>query len=215
MAARRHLQSGPAARGAGNGAEERRRHICQEAARIMAEDGVRDYQLAKRRAVERLGLTAERNLPANQEIEDALREYLVLFQGSRLKQDRRRLRQAALEAMRFFASLEPRLVGAVLSGTVTRFAEVQLHVVAESAEQVGWLLDEHRIPYELEERKLRFGGDRYETVPAFRFSADGVPIELDVFTREGARENPLSPVDGKPMRRANPKEVEALLAAEP
>jgi hypothetical protein len=214
MTTRRHPNSGSAARGAAGGAEERRRHISQEAARIMAEDGVRDYQLAKRRAVERLGLDAERNLPANQEIEDALREYLVLFQGARLKQDRRRLRQAALDAMRFFAPLEPRLVGAVLSGTVTRFSEVQLHVVADSVEQVGWMLDEHGIPHELEERKLRFGGDRYETVPAFRFSADGVPIELDVFTRERARENPLSPVDGKPMRRANPKEVEALLAAE-
>jgi hypothetical protein len=203
-----------ARRGAGQAAEERRRHISQEAARIMAEDGVRDYQLAKRRAVERLALAAERNLPSNQEIEDALREYLALFQGARLKQDRRRLRLAALEAMRFFERLEPRLVGAVLSGTITRFTEVQLHVIADSVEQVGWLLDEHGIPYEQDERKLRFGGDRYEPVPMFRFSADGVPVELDVFTRESARENPLSPVDGKPMRRANPKEVEALIAAD-
>jgi hypothetical protein len=212
MKTRRHGPSAFRAHGAGQAVEERRRHISQEAARIMAEEGVRDYQLAKRRAVERLDLPQERHLPSNEEVEGALREYLVLFQGPRLRQDTRRLRTVALDAMRFFEQLEPRLVGAVLSGTVTRFTEVQLHVTADSVEEIGWLLDEHRIPYELDERKLRFGGDRYETVPVFRFTADDVPIELDVFSREHVREAPLSPVDGRPMRRANVREVEALLS---
>jgi hypothetical protein len=212
MGARRHGPSTFRTRGAGPAAEERRRHISQEAARIMAEEGVRDYQLAKRRAVERLDLPPERHLPSNEEVESALRDYLALFQGRRLKQDTRRLRTVARDAMRFFERLEPRLVGAVLSGTVTRFTEVQLHVAADSVEEVGWLLDEHHIPYEQDERKLRFGGDRYETVPAFRFTADDVPIELAVFTRESVRETPLSPVDGKPMRRANLREVETLLS---
>ncbi len=202
-----------AARGASHAVEERRRHITREAARIMAEEGVRDFHVAKRRACERLDLPQERHLPGNQEVEEALKEYLLLFHGPRLKQDTRRLRSVALEAMRFFERLDPRLVGAVLSGTVTPFVEVQLHVTADSPEQVVWLLEEHRIPYEQDVRRLRFGGDRYESVPVFRFTADGVPIELGVFTREGARENPLSPVDGKPMKRATLKEVEALLAA--
>jgi hypothetical protein len=212
MGTRRHGPSAFRARGAGQAVEERRRHISQEAARIMAEEGVRDYQLAKRRAIERLDLPQERHLPSNEEVESALREYLALFQSARLQQDTRRLRAVARDAMRFFERLEPRLVGAVLSGTVTRFTEVQLHVAADSVEEVGWLLDEHHIPYEQDQRRLRFGGDRVETVPAFRFTADGVPIELDVFTHERAREAPLSPVDGKPMRRANLREVEALLS---
>jgi hypothetical protein len=41
--------------------------------------------------------------------------------------------------------------------------------------------------------------------------ADDVPIELCVFDRRAARRAPLSPVDGKPMKRANLRELEGLL----
>jgi hypothetical protein len=36
-------------------------------------------------------------------------------------------------------------------------------------------------------------------------------VELCVFGHRHARETPLSPVDGKPMKRANRREVEMLI----
>lgn len=188
-----------------------RRHICAEAARIVVEEGVRDYHAAKRKAIHRLNLPSDKNLPGNDEVEAAVAEYLRLFRGARRDSDLRRLRTLALEAMDFLKRFEPRLVGAVLSGNVTADTPIQFHVTADAPEEVRLWLHDRTIPFEQGERHLRFGGERQETVPLFRFTADDVTIEMYVFAREDARETPLSPVDGRPMKRANRREVERLL----
>lgn len=190
--------------------DQLRQHIAADAARIMAEEGVNDFQTAKRKAALRLGLPETKHLPGNEEIEAALQEYLRLFHAGRLSQSLPRFRALAAEAMRFLARFEPRLVGPILSGTVTASTTIELHITADTPEEVGFWLQEHGIPYEQGDRRLRFGGDRYETFPAYRFTADGVAVELCVFARHAARETPLSPVDGKPMKRANLREVENL-----
>lgn len=177
----------------------------------MAEEGENDFHLAKRRATQRLNLPEGKNLPSNQEVEEALRQHLALFHGAQLASDVARLRAAALEAMRFLARHEPRLVGPVLNGVVTPSSEVQLHIAADTPEEIALLFAEHRIPVDQGERRLRFGGDRELRVPAFRFVADSVPIEVCVLSHAAARETPLSPVDGRPMQRANQRELEALL----
>ena len=193
------------------GADQLRQHIATSAARIMAEEGVSDFQTAKRKAAARLGLPETKHLPGNEEVESALQEYLRLFHGGRLSHSVRRLRELAAEAMGFLAKFEPRLVGPVLSGTVTSASAIELHLTADTPEEIGFWLDEHGIPYTQADRRLRFGGERYETFPAYSFTADDVPVELCVFDHREARETPLSPVDGKPMKRANLREVENLI----
>lgn len=193
------------------GDDQKRQRITVEAARIMAEEGVADFHTAKRKAASRLSVGDVRHLPTNDEVQQALQQHLQLFHGETLARDARRLRRLALEAMQFLADFEPRLVGAVLSGTVTAESEIQLHLRAQTPEQVDWFLREHAIPFRQFNRRLRFGGDRLETVPSYRFTADAVPVELYVFGPEAAREPPLSPVDGKPMQRANARELETLL----
>lgn len=193
------------------GTDELRQHIATEAARIMAEEGMRDFQTAKRKAAARLGMPETKHLPRNDEVEFALQEYLRLFHAGSLTQSVRRLRELAVEAMRFLAKFEPRLVGPVLSGTVTSATTIELHLTADTPEEIGFWLQEHGIPYEPADRRLRFGGERHETFPAYRFTADGVPVELCIFGRREAREAPLSPVDGKPMKRANLREVDNLM----
>lgn len=49
-------------------------------------------------------------------------------------------------------------------------------------------------------------------LPVFRFTAGEACIDLTVFGPLAEREAPLSPVNGRPMRRAGLAEVEALLA---
>lgn len=188
-----------------------RQRLCAEAARIMAEEGVKDHLSAKRKAAERLGLAPTTALPSNQEIEAALTEYLQLFHGHRLQETLKRLRQLALEAMGFLEPFEPLLLGAALNGSVTPGAEIQLHVTADTPEEVGLYLLHHHIPYEETDRRLRFGGDRYQRLPAYRFLADTIPVEICVFSRKSVREAPLSPVDGKPAKRINRKELQLLV----
>ncbi len=189
-----------------------RMQISVEAARIMAEEGVHYFKRAKRKAADRLNLPETTHLPSNQEIESALRQHLDLFHAD-LPETLKRLRTLALEAMRFLAEFEPRLVGSVLTGAVTKFSDIQLHLSADTPEEVGFFLQEKHIAYEEADKRLRFGGDRFATLPVIRFTADETAVELCIFTEKSIREPPLSPVDGKPMRRANVKEVEMLLAS--
>jgi hypothetical protein len=60
-------------------AEDLRRALAQEAARIMAEHGIADFLQAKRKAADRLGVHDVAVLPKNVEIEAALRAHLRLF----------------------------------------------------------------------------------------------------------------------------------------
>jgi hypothetical protein len=194
------------------GGEELRQRVTQEAARLMAEEGVRDFAAAKRKAAVRLGQTENRHLPSNREIEQALADYLRLFHARDLPATLHKLLAAAVEAMRLLARFEPRLTGPLLHGVATPYSDVVIHVFPDDPEQVAVLLHEHGIPYEEADRRLRFGGDRQETMPAFRFIAGDTPVEISVLPPQAAREAPLSPVDARPMKRANLKEVEQMLA---
>lgn len=191
--------------------EALRYQISVEAARIMSDEGVRDFQVAKRKAAERLGIPDNKHVPTNQEVEDALREYLELFHRKRLSTTLATLRKCAIDAMYFFADFNPKLVGSVLSGVVTPESTIQIHVAADTTEDVGLLLADHNILFEEDDKRLRYGGDRYEACPVYQFSADGNPIEVYVFDHKKRREAPLSPVDGRPMRRATIKDIEKLV----
>ncbi len=200
-----------AARGA-RGELQIRQHISAEAARIMSTEGVHDFHTAKRKAALRLNLPDNKHLPTNEEVEAALRDYLQLFHPQQLSATLARLRALALEAMHFFAAFEPRLVGPVLSGTVTPQSAIQLHVCSDTPEEIALQLHEHNIPFAESERRMRYGGERYQSCPVYRFSVDASAVEVYVFRPQDVREPPLSPVNGKPMRRAGIKELEALLA---
>jgi hypothetical protein len=189
-----------------------RQRIAQEAARIMTEDHVSDFHAAKLKAARRLGIHGERDMPRNREIEQALLEYRSLFQSDAEAEYLRHLRRTALQAMTLFRSFRPRLVGAVLKGTAGSHAAVGLHLFADAPEEVSFHLMERGIPYELDERRLRMrAGGEYQAFPLYRFMAGDVPMELTVFPSGTSGHAPISPVDGRPMRRAGRSEVEALL----
>lgn len=180
----------------------------------MCETGLRDFQLAKRKALQRLRISEQRNLPSNEEIESAVSEYQRLFRAHSQPQRLAELRRTAVRAMRFLARFEPRLVGAVLSGTADEHSDICLHLFAETAEEVGLFLLENGVPHEHGERTLRLASDDSQRLPTCRFMADDVPVELVVFAARTRRRVPLSPVDGRPMQRAALQTVEAL-AGEP
>jgi hypothetical protein len=191
--------------------ERERLLIAQEAARLVLDEGLDDFGVAKRKAAEHLGLGATRNLPKNVEIEAAVLERQSLFQTNAERAHVAALRRAALNAMRLFADYSPRLVGSALKGTAHTTRRVTLHLFADSVEEVCFLLMDREIPYQLGERRLRFAGDQRD-IPSISFVAGDVEIEAVVFSVDGIRQAPLSPVDGRPMRRATLEEVEGLLA---
>ena len=113
--------------------------------------------------------------------------------------------------MRYLKEFEPRLVGSVLSGTATEHSDVQLHLFAERAESVTLKLIDEGIPHEVTEKRVKLNAERVRPFPGVRFEVDDQPIEAMVFPTDGIRQAPVSPVDGRPMRRASALEVEALI----
>jgi hypothetical protein len=113
--------------------------------------------------------------------------------------------------MHWLAQFEPRLVGPVLSGTATEHADIQLHVFADRPENVTLQLIDRGVAHEVTERRVRLDAERIKAYPGVRFAVDDRRIEATVFPRDGIRQAPVSPVDGKPMRRADTDELEGLL----
>ncbi len=191
-------------------ASQIRERIAQEAARVMIEGGTRDFNLAKRKAMARLRVSGNSKLPGNDEVERAIESYQRLFLADRQPGQLNELRHAALRAMEFLRQFKPRLVGPVLTGTADKNSDICLHVFAQTAEDVTLFLMENGIEHQPAERRLKMGAADTVRMPAFRFLADGRPIELVVFPDTGRRHPPLSPIDGRPMRRANLAEVASL-----
>ena len=191
---------------------ERRHRLAHEAARLMAESGLRDYHQAKLKAAGRLGIHDDASLPRNTEIEEALREYQRLFAGAGHDAQLRHRREAALRALECLHGFAPRLCGPVLDGTADANSPVQLHLHSDDPEAVHRFLDEHRIPAESRTRRLRMDRERNLDVPVWVFSAEDLTFDLAVLPYDALRQAPLSPVDEKPMRRASATQLRQLLA---
>ncbi len=191
--------------------QQMRLRLAQEAARIIEEEGIRDFHSAKRKAAAHLAATDTRNMPSNTEIEQALIEYQRLFKAATQPNRLRELREAALNALRFFTRFHPRLVGSVLSGTANTHSDVNLHLFTDVPEDVALFLMQEGIPYDTGERRLRLSNGDSANYPVYRFLAGDTRLDLTVFPIDGERQAPRSPVDGKPMRRAGLAVVEELL----
>ncbi len=191
--------------------EQRQRQVlAQETARLMHEQGIKDFQLAKRKAAERLRINRTYALPSNKEIEDALFDYQQLFDDSRRRVRELEILNSALKAMRLFNSYQPRLVGPILNGIVSATKEVCLHVFAETVEDVLSTLMDAGIPHSNQQCRLRFTqtGRYFSTIV---FAIEDVEVEAVILGVRELRQPPLCPVSGKPMARANQRQVEELL----
>jgi hypothetical protein len=194
-------------------AEILRRAVAEEAARLMSEHGIGDFLQAKRKAAERLGVDDVAALPKNTEIEAALLERQRLFGGESHDLSLQEQRRIALQAMRLLGEFQPRLVGSVLTGTATSHSDINLHLFADASESVAIRLIEIGVPHEFYERRVRMDSERSLSFPALRFAANGRMVDATVFPVDGIRQSPYSPVDGRPMRRADAREVAELVAA--
>jgi hypothetical protein len=125
-----------------------RTRIAGAAARLMAEDGISDFAVAKRKAARSLGLPETAQLPDNAEVELELRTYQRLFQDEEQIAAITELRRKAAEMMAIVLEFSPYLTGAVLDGTAGRFAEIDIQLFADSAKDVEIFLLNRQINFE-------------------------------------------------------------------
>ena len=192
-------------------AERARQLVAQEAARIIVDHGVRDYRLAKKKAADRLGIVSRGALPGNAEIETAVSEHLQIFGRESHADHLRLMRVAALSAMELLSGFTPRLVGPVLAGTADENSAVNLHVFADSVEAIAMELTYLGISFRPYERRLKSRRNQVETFAGFEFHHSNSAIQVTVFPVDGIRQAPMSPIDGKPMKRVGSDFLQQLL----
>lgn len=188
-----------------------RQVVAQEAARIIVNHGVRDYRVAKQKAAERLGMNGHGSLPGNAEVEAAIAEHLQIFGGDAHDNLLRLMRTSAISAMEMLADFSPRLVGPVLAGTADENSAVNLHVFADSPEMVAMEIGDRGIRFRAYERRLKTRHGQIEMYAGFEFSHCNETVQATVFPVDGIRQAPMSPIDGKPMRRVDLDAVQELL----
>ena len=186
-----------------------RSRIAYLAARIMAEDGLEDFGLAKRKAARQVGAPDTRDLPSNEEVEEALRLHQAIYQHDH-DDDVRSLRHSAAAIMESLSAHRPRLTGSVLSGTAGPNASINIQLYADDEKVVEMQLIQERIAYRAGQARI-YVGDDMRVVPAFMVDRDGTEVELMVLTSDDLRLPVRKTPDGRPMERAKLEAVKRLL----
>jgi hypothetical protein len=124
-----------------------RERIAQTAARLIAEHGLTDWALAKRKAARQLMLPDSAPLPSNDEIESALTSYHALFAADAHDASLRAQREEALAWMKRLAAWDPLLVGGVAAGWATAHSDIRLELVADDAKVVEIALASDSVRY--------------------------------------------------------------------
>ncbi|HSI37901.1 MAG TPA: hypothetical protein VK946_02405 [Methylotenera sp.] len=199
--------------------QQLRQLIAQQAARMMAEDGISDFAYAKKKAGRQVGAIDNNVLPSNAEIEEELKLYNALYLSEEQPENLRDLRKNALFTMQMLERFNPYLTGSVLDGTAGLGSETHIHLFADSLKDLEMFLLNQDIPFETNEKSYRVmndgkrdkKGDRRKIVPVFTLETNTGLIKLSVFESDDIRVATKRAADGTNAQRANISEVSALI----
>ncbi|HZX32830.1 MAG TPA: hypothetical protein VFF03_15880 [Rhodocyclaceae bacterium] len=184
-----------------------RASIASAAARLMAEDGITDFHLAKKKAARQLGLPDHTAFPDNAEVEAELRAYLSIYRDGEHAILLHNLRQTALELMELLADFRPYLTGSVLDGTAGEHSRIDILLFADSAKEVEIFLLNQGIDFEHVEPR----NDKAEAVLVVE--TEDADANLVIFPPQLER-TAFKHRDGRTRERARIDAVAALLEQE-
>jgi hypothetical protein len=180
----------------------------------MSEQGIDDYGLAKRKAAERFGATDIAVLPRNTEIEAAPGRASPFVRSAHSLDDAQLAAQDGIAGDAPAAAIRaaPRRAGAQRHG-VSSFGSEPASV--RGRRRTGRAApDGERHSSQDGRAALAVRAEPARCVSVVHFVAGDRPIDAVVFPIDGIRQSPASPVDGRPMKRADTAEIEAMLEAE-
>lgn len=189
--------------------------IAREAARLMYEEQVGEYFTAKKMAAKRLfGSSRQmafnpKMLPSNGEIQQLLHGYADLHEGADRQYRLREMRQLALLLMQELAPFHPRLIGSVSTGQIRQGSDIDLHIFADSVEEVDLFLQQQGYEYELKQVDIQKNSSiqRYNHF----YLSLAYPVELSLYPLVERRITTRSSTDGKPIKRLTCTDVQRLL----
>jgi hypothetical protein len=134
--------------------------IAAAAARLVVDEGM-EYAGAKRKAQRALGRrgNGRGELPANEQVEDEVREYLAIFCADTQPAELQVLRRLALVWMDRLAEFRPHLGGAVWRGTATRLSAIHLDLYCDDTKSTEITLINKGVDYDVGSRPDARGGE--------------------------------------------------------
>ena len=178
---------------------------------MLTENRSDDQAYAIHKAAVRLGITNKRLMPNREEVESALKEQQCLFRGEEQQTAVKKLRGAALQAMKALIQFNPLLVGPVYEGIADTNSHIRLYLFAATPEEVVFSLMELHIPWHERDCSIKFGDGNRKNMPGFRFIADCNYFELVVLPNQGLYKRPVDPQDNRPIKGTTIQQLEKLL----
>ncbi len=163
-----------------------REQLAHQAAKLMEEDGITDHATAKRKAAKQLGAIGTHHLPSNQEVDEALQSYRLLYRRSSHPTILHQLRETALANMQMLNEFHPYLTGSVLNGSAGAESDINLVLFSDDAKAVLLFLLKNKLAFADGEWQVRINGHA-ENVPSYTLTSDaGIQTHMIVLP-ENAR----------------------------
>ena len=164
--------------------------VATRAAEIIMEEGITDYLFAKKKAAKSLGLLTNDNLPSNQEIDNALKEYQNIFQEEVDSEILSKIKKEALDTMVIFEDFNPHLTGQLLEGLIPKFPKIQINLFTDNIKEVEYTLLNNNIAFDVKDtiyQEKLTKKKSTKTIPAFILEGVWFPIELKVYFENDIR----------------------------
>ena len=164
--------------------------VARRAADFIMEEGITDYLFAKKKAAKSLGLLTSDNLPSNQEIDNALKEYQNIFQEEVDSAIINKIKEEALNTMVLFEDFNPHLTGQLLEGLIPKFPKIQINLFTDNIKEVEYTLLNNNITFDVKDtiyQEKLSKKKSTKTIPTFILEGVWFPIELKVYFENDMR----------------------------
>ena len=157
--------------------------IANLAARMIMEEGVKDYFFAKKKAARSLGFNEEVNLPTNMQIDKAIEEFHKIFNQDIGNDFLEHFKTQALNVMDMFKNFRPHLMNKLSEGIIPKFPEIKINLFADNLKDIEYILLNSEITYEFSETKTnkKVGKNSIKSVPTIYLDSRPIPTEVKVY----------------------------------
>ena len=172
--------------------------IANKAAEIIMEEGITDYQYAKKKAVRYLDLDTVDLLPSNDEIDEALLDYRLIFKAELDIELVKTIKTEALRIMKFFESFNPYFVTQLSEGLLPKYPIIQINLFSDNMKEVEYILLNNNIPFETKDFNIsekRTKKQSLKKIPLILIERGNVPVELKIFEPHDQKRNKKNLMD--------------------
>lgn len=176
--------------------------VANRAAEIIMEEGITDYQFAKKKAAKYLDYQSSDFLPSNDEIDIALKEYQKIYQVDIDASLIDKIKSEALSVMELFKNFNPHLVGQLTDGLIPKYPILQINLYTDNMKEIEYLLLNNKIKFDLKNKNIsekRTKKKSLRSIPIFKIDGPYFPIELKILDENDfkLKKNNLNLINGQ------------------